>query len=143
MASEDEPKIVIDEDWKARVQREKEEAARKAEEAQSQNPKGEEKEEPVSVFVSLVQRLGFEGAMALGLVAPQDTKEVMIDLDLAQWVIDVMMDLREKTRDRLTPEEQSQLTSTLADLQRVYVMRSQQVHEAMLKNANVKKKPQA
>ncbi len=135
----DEPKIIVDEDWKARVQREKEEAAKKTEAAPESEESVEEKE-PASIFCTLVERLALEGAMALGLVAPQDTKEVMIDLGLAQWIIDVLMDLRQKTSDRLDAEEQSRLTATLADLQRVYVMRSQQVQEAMLKQANLKNK---
>lgn len=139
MAPDDEPKIIVDEDWKARVQREKEEAARKAAQSQEQGTESEEEEEQ-SLFSSLVDRLALEGAMALGLIAPKDTKEVMIDLNLAQWIIDVLMDLREKTRNNLEPEEQGKLTATLADLQRVFVLRSQQVHEAMLKNPDLKPK---
>lgn len=140
MAPDDEPKIIVDEDWKARVQREKEEAARKAAESQEQGTGTEEEAEEQSIFSTLIDRLALEGAMALGLVAPKDTKEVMIDLGLAQWIIDVLMDLREKTRNNLEPEEQGKLTATLADLQRVFVLRSQQVHEAMLKNPNLKPK---
>ena len=38
MSNEEEPKIIIDEDWKTKVQAEKEEARKKAEEPTSESP---------------------------------------------------------------------------------------------------------
>lgn len=136
MAS-DEPKIIIDEDWKARVQREKEEAAR-APAGEPQEVKAEE--EPESPFLALIGTLTMQAALALGMVAPRDSKEIVIDIGLAKWVIDVLMDLREKTRGNLAPGEQGHLTESISELQRVYVVRAQQAQEAAMKGPDLTKK---
>jgi len=136
MADDDKPKIIIDEDWKSQVQREKEEARKKAEEA----PKPEEKPAPEAEeasFEGLVSGLAMQAMIALGVLAPRDAKEVMIDLRGAKYVIDLLIVLRDKTKGNLTPEEQGYLAESLADLQQTYVLRSQQLQEAALRQAGV------
>jgi hypothetical protein len=143
---EDEPrKIFIDEDWKAQVQREREQAkiepqqpavAKQGEEA------GPEGEEAPSAFAALIQSVAAQCAFALGLIAPPDTKQVMVNLEEARYCVDTLVMLREKTKGNLTPEEQGLLSQTLAELQQVYAVRSQQIQEAQLKQAGVDlKKP--
>lgn len=124
------PKIIIDEDWKARAQREKEEAARLAEE-QAVSEEAPRQPEQVS-FTTLVSMLAMQTMMALGAVAPQGTQELYIDLDEAKFNLDLLAILREKTKNNLTPEEQGMLQSALADLQQGFVVRSQQIQEAAL-----------
>jgi len=134
MADDDKPKIIIDEDWKNQVQREKEEARKKSEEA----PKPEEKAAPEAEeasFEGLVSGLAMQAMIALGVLAPRDAKEVMIDLRGAKYVIDLLIVLRDKTKGNLTPEEQGYLAESLADLQQTYVLRSQQLQEAALRQA--------
>lgn len=136
MADDDKPKIIIDEDWKTQVQREKEEARKKAEEA----PKPEEKAAPEAEeasFEGLVSGLAMQAMIALGVLAPRDAKEVMIDLRGAKYVIDLLIVLRDKTKGNLTPEEQGYLAESLADLQQTYVLRSQQLQEAALHQAGI------
>jgi len=136
MADEDKPKIIIDEDWKTQVQREKEEARKKAEE----EPKPEEKAAPEAEeasFEGLVSGLAMQAMIALGVLAPRDAKEVMIDLRGAKYVIDLLIVLRDKTKGNLTPEEQGYLAESLADLQQTYVLRSQQLQEAALRQAGI------
>jgi len=136
MADDDKPKIIIDEDWKNQVQREKEEARKKSEEA----PKPEEKAAPEAEeasFEGLVSGLAMQAMIALGVLAPRDAKEVMIDLRGAKYVIDLLIVLRDKTKGNLTPEEQGYLAESLADLQQTYVLRSQQLQEAALRQAGV------
>jgi hypothetical protein len=136
MADDDKPKIIIDEDWKSQVQREKEEALKKAEAA----PKEEEKAAPESEeasFEALVSGLAMQAMIALGVLAPRDAKEVMIDLRGAKYVIDLLIVLRDKTKGNLTPEEQGYLAESLADLQQTYVLRSQQLQEAALRQAGI------
>jgi hypothetical protein len=134
----DEPKIFIDEDWKAQVQREKEEAQQKSE---SDPPKGEADEavaqpgEPS--FAGLLQSLAAQCAYALGLIAQQDAKQVMVDIVEAKYCIDTLMMLRGKTKGNLTPEEEGLLANMIAELQQVYVVRAQQVQEAELKKAGI------
>lgn len=129
------PKIIIDEDWKARAQREKEEASKQAEEATSATQE-EEMIDPTS-FSGLVNTLAMQGLIALGVLAPQDVKEITIDLNEAKYIIDTLMMLRDKTKGNLTPEEQGMLTEGIARLQQVYVMRSQQLQEAAMREAGL------
>jgi hypothetical protein len=82
-----------------------------------------------------------QAMMALGVLAPRDAKEVMIDLAGAKYVIDMLIILRGKTTGNLTPEEQGYLTETLADLQQTFVVRSQQVQEATLRGAGIHLNP--
>jgi hypothetical protein len=136
MADDDKPKIIIDEGWKNQVQREKEEARKKAEEA----PKEEEQAAPEAEeasFEGLVSGLAMQAMMALGVLAPRDAKEVMIDLRGAKYVIDLLIVLRDKTKGNLTPEEQGYLAESLADLQQTFVLRSQQLQEAALRQAGI------
>ncbi|GMU91313.1 MAG: hypothetical protein AMXMBFR4_03710 [Candidatus Hydrogenedentota bacterium] len=138
--ADEQPKIIIDEDWKAQVQREKEEAAKKAQEAQGTS-EGKTASAPhppeVASFAALVQTLAMQCAFALGLIAQREAKQVMVDIVEAKYMIDTLMMLRAKTKGNLTPEEEGILTTTIADLQQAYVMRSQQVQEAALKQAGI------
>lgn len=145
--ADEEKKILIDEDWKAQVAREKEEARARAEQKTEDAPQTEpeatpEKEAPEegpieADFTGLVNSLATQGLLALGLIAPQDAKEVYVDIAQARFVIDTLMMLREKTAGNLTAEESSHITTTLAELQRFYVARAQQVQEQTLKQAGV------
>ncbi len=137
MADEDAKKIIVDEDWKAQVQREREEARNKADE----EPAADEEKTPGRTegasFVNLVTDLATQTLFALGFIAPQGTKEVMVDIAQAKYLIDTLMVLRDKTKDNLAPEEEGHLREALGELQRAYVARAQQVQEAELKNAGV------
>ncbi len=133
------PKIIIDEDWKARAQREKEEAAKKTEETPAPEQE-EELLEPAS-FAGLVNTFAMQGLVALGVLAPRDVKQVTVDLDEAKYIIDTLMMLREKTKGNLTPDEQGMITEALARLQQVYVMRSQQLQEAAMRDAGLGPQP--
>ena len=70
--SQDEPKIFIDEDWKAQVQREKEQALKATEasgEAEPAEAEAEAAEEGDSRFLVLVSSLATQAMYALGLIA--------------------------------------------------------------------------
>lgn len=133
--SEEERKIIIDEDWKTRVQREKEEArAKGVGEAEESKPTPERASAEAS-FSSLTSSLAAQALFALGLIASRDTQEVTVDLDQARFLIDTLMMMREKTKGNLLPEEQGHLTEVIAELQRAFAARAQQVQEAALRNA--------
>jgi hypothetical protein len=140
--ADEQPKIFIDEDWKAQVQREREEAARKAAEAPGEGTEekpgaaGPRATEEVT-FASLLDHLGLQAAFSLGLVAGPDSKKVMVSLPEAKYMIDMLLTLRTKTKGNLMPEEEGTLTETIAELQRAYVVRAQQVQEAHLKQAGI------
>lgn len=137
--ADEQPKIIIDEDWKAQVQREKEQAqAKQVDEPvpDAQDSDAGDDEAP-STFGALIQSLAAQCAFALGLIAPPDTKQIMVNLEEARYCVETLVMLREKTKGNLTPQEQGILTQTLAELQQVYAVRAQQIQEAQLKQAGI------
>ncbi len=137
--ADEQPKIIIDEDWKAQVQREKEQAQSKLPEepVEAEESVDAAEDEAQSTFGALIQSLAAQCAFALGLIAPPDTKQVMVNLEEARYCVDTLIMLREKTKGNLTPQEQGILTQTLAELQQVYAVRAQQIQEAQLKQAGI------
>ena len=136
--ADDEQKIIIDEDWKAQVQREKEQALQATDEEEA--PGEEEDAEaamPATPFTALVNSLAAQCMLALGVIAPRDSQQVTVDIEQAKYTIDMLMMLREKTKGNLTSEEEGLLTEATSELQRGYVVRAQQVQEAALKNSGI------
>lgn len=132
MADDQGPEIIIDEDWKARVEREKEEAAKAPEEA----PSGESKDKAApSPFEGMVSYLATHAMGAMGMFAARDATEVQVNLEAAKFVIDGLMALREKTKGNLSAEEEGNLTAMIGDLQRAYVTCSQAVQETAMRSA--------
>jgi len=136
--ADDESKIIIDEDWKAQVQREKEEVEAEPEDApvapgQEVEPGGEE---PAN-FVALVSSLATQCMFALGLIAQQEGGQVMVDIQGAKFLIDLLLVLRDKTEGNLDSEEEGAITEAIAELQRAFVIRAQQVQEASMKEAGI------
>lgn len=137
---EEEPKIIIDEGWKAQVEREREEAQaveapETPEEGQSDaaSPAGEREE--ATKFEELISGLAAQSMLALGLIAQPGQDEVTVDLNYAKQSIDMLLMLRDKTKGNVTPREEGMLRESLSELQRAYAMRAQQVQEAALKGA--------
>lgn len=142
--SDEDKRIFIDEDWKAQVQREREEAAKKAaadpsvKDAQPQEgTEGAQGELPATPFLGLVQMLTTQGLFALGAIAPPDAQQVQVDLGGAQMLIEILADLKKKTEGNLSDEENTNLTQVLSELQRIYVMRAQQVQEQGMRGAGI------
>jgi len=130
---DDDKKIIIDEDWKAQVQREREQVRQSVEDGSEDGEGEEESAEPPSLFLALVETLAAQAMYALGVIGPPDTKQVYIDLGQAKYLVDTLQMLREKTAGNLDEDETGHLTEVLAELQRVYVVRAQQVQEAAMR----------
>ncbi len=142
--SDEEKKIIIDEDWKAKVQKEKEELQKKLEEEKAK--KGEEEEASTEditpSFETIVGILSTDAMLALGVIAPQGSQQVIIDLEQAQFFIDLLIILRDKTKGNLTPQEEGILKNSIAQLQEIYLVRYQQYQEAQLRQAGLKPNPE-
>ncbi len=124
--TDDEKKIIIDEGWKAQVEREKAEA-------EAQKPVAElreEQAEEMSLFDNLVASVAAQALMAMGLVGQEDQVEMYIDLNLAKHMIDTLMMLREKTSGNLSDDELRNLNEAVSELQRVFAVRVQQSRQA-------------
>ncbi len=148
--SEEEPKIIVDEGWKAQVQREKELAAAKPAEEEApvaETPvtpdlpvpdvasEGEEEEE--ASFTALVGSLATQIMFALGLVADPNDGQVMVNLDAARYTLDALAILEEKTQGNLTTEETETLTQARTELEQVFTVRVQQFQEQAMQEAGV------
>ncbi len=128
-----EKKIIVDEDWKSRVEAEREadqEAKAAAERAAVESegatagagaelpPSGPM---PDASFEMLLTTLAAESMVALGQVANPITGEANVNLDQAKYFIDTLQILREKTTGNLTEQEASALQMLLGQLQMAFV----------------------
>jgi hypothetical protein len=76
---------------------------------------------PQASFLSLLNMLGVEAAMHLGLMEMQDGQRTPIDLEAARHMIDMIAILKEKTSGNLATEEETLLENVLADLRMQFV----------------------
>ncbi len=139
----DTPKIIVDEDWKSKVDREREQAREKQEKepAKAAPAKGELEEADLTLFDYLVSTLAAQTVMALGLAAEEGQKQVYVDLGAARHLIDSLIMLREKTKGNLTKDEEANLNEAIAELQRVFAVRATQVREASLNRPGIDPNP--
>jgi hypothetical protein len=119
-------KIIIDEDWKARVEAEREALRKKQEAAGSGGPAEEPASEgqrppPPASLATLIASLAFQVMMSLGLVADPQSGPPQTHLDEARHLIDMLQMLEDKTVGNRSPEESRLLDSTLHDLRMAYV----------------------
>ena len=141
--SDDTPKIFIDEDWKAQVEREREQAkqpepsSRGGEQAEV-DAHAQEELQGDAYFVNLVSGLAAQCMFALGMVQPEpNQKQVTVDLGHAQLLIETLTMLKNKTTGNLEPDEEGHLREVLSELQQIYAVRAQQVQEAALRRAKI------
>lgn len=119
----EEKKIIVDEDWKAEAQKEKEILA--AQEEAEKEKKQEEKQTrgplPEGNFAALVSMLTTQALFALGLIHVKGQEEKEPDLEMARYNIDILETIQEKTKGNLTKEEETVLSNTLNELRMGYV----------------------
>ena len=136
---EEKPKIIVDDDWKAQAQAEKEKLAQQVEAAKSAGAaqpgaagaegaaaKGA-RELPPASFTTLVSSLVTQVFLALGGYEDPKTKRRYVDLDLARHHIDTLTVLEEKTRGNLTEDEKKLLDKALYETRMQYVQLAQRL----------------
>lgn len=141
MSEEQEPKIIIDEDWKSQVEREREElkaqeAAEEAAEKGESEPSSETAPQPDDAgdmpplpeasFPFLVTSLASQAVMSLGQMPGPDGQPVPVNLNHAKHFIDTIGVLEEKTKGNLDEEEGKFLQETLHQIRMMYVAIQQQ-----------------
>jgi hypothetical protein len=112
-----EKKIIIDDDWKKEAKKEKETLA-------AQEETGEQKHHgplPHGDFAALISMLVTQAFFAMGALKFEDQQDKEPDLELAKYNIDMLETLQEKTKGNLTPQEETVLKNTLAQVRMAYV----------------------
>jgi hypothetical protein len=132
--SDEEPKIIVDEDWKSQVERERELDAVNVDDA---GAGGDEPPLPEGSFRWIVDNLGTQAMFALGVVHDPQIPEVVVNLDEAKVVIDSIAILHEKTAGQLDEEEGAHLQLMLSELQRAFDARVQQFQAQALEEGDI------
>ncbi|NLH16603.1 MAG: DUF1844 domain-containing protein [Phycisphaerae bacterium] len=117
---EKDKKIIIDEDWKAEAQREKEQAEQQAQ-ADEGEEGGAETGLPQPDFTGLVSMLATQAFFALGLIGREGEPQREPDFLLAKFHIDTLEVLEKKTQGNLTDDEKRTLSGTLGQLRMAFV----------------------
>ena len=132
------PKIIVDEDWKQKVEAEKQaledeiaqkakELAGEAEEAgqgdapEGDAPEGADYDLPPASFPGLLQEFSTRALVSLGMVPNPFTQEAQVDLKAAAYSIDMLAVLQEKTEGNLEEQEATYLAQLTAQLREAFV----------------------
>jgi hypothetical protein len=70
---------------------------------------------------TLFLSIGSSAAMAMGLAPNPTSGKTDVDLEMARFNIDLLMMLKDKTKNNLSPDESRFLESILTDLQLRFV----------------------
>ena len=122
MPEPSEKKIIIDEDWKTQVERERE--AEKEGGAAATADAGKLPPDvplPPASLTYLATTLYFQAMTSLGLMPDPATGKAEKTLPLAKHFIDMLEVVQEKTEGNRTPEETDDLESMLHQLRLAYV----------------------
>lgn len=112
------PKIIVDSDWKAQAQAEKEKLAEVDEHAEAASGQGGL---PPADFQSIVGTLFSQALMYLGGMADRRSGAVMVDLEAGKHFIDLLAVLEAKTKGNLDATEKELMTQALAEARGMFV----------------------
>jgi len=133
--TDQEKKIIIDEDWKTEAKQEKEKlvAEEKTEEkteekAEEKAPAADDKRPPLPEgnFSALLSMLVTQTMFALGALQMDGQEPREPDFELARYHIEMLQTLTEITKGNLSEQEDEVLSRTLNDLRMTFVQLSGQ-----------------
>lgn len=127
-ADADQPKIIIDSDWKSQAQAEKERLAEK-EQHEAAGPGGPDGLPPAD-FRGLLGSLATQALLYMGAYPDPETGRALVALDYAKHYIDLMGVLEAKTKGNLSPEEQEEMSGVLQELRMRFVQLAGMVEKA-------------
>ncbi len=117
----DKPKIIIDEDWKSQIEREKEAAKQEAAQSVAAEEDKQEFQMPEASFSLLVSMFSTQAMMALGQMPHPVTGKSEVSKPEAKHFIDLLAMLEEKTQGNLSGEETAMLSNMLHQLRMGFV----------------------
>lgn len=128
-----EKKIYIDEDWKSKVEAERQEAQKRHAEDMSRAPQAASQPEaspdapfPPPSLAILATTLGMQAMSAMGLIPDPVSGKTEAHLNQARHLIDMVQMLQDKTAGNRTDEETAVLDGLLHELRMGYVAVAQQ-----------------
>ena len=127
--SDEEKKIIVDEDWKSQVEREREEleAATDSSETGAQATTESSQaagEIPPASFAMLITTIGSQAMFALGQIPDPATGQPSYQPEVARHHIDTLAVLQEKTSGNLDGEEKQMLDEYLNQLRQIFIART-------------------
>lgn len=127
MSDSEEPKIIVDEDWKSQVEKEKDEL-RQQEAVSETAPETDPMQQiPEASFQVLLATLATQAMAMLGLLPNMDgSGNTEPNLPMARHLVDMIGVLEEKTKGNLSDEEAAMLQENLHQLRMAFVAVSQQ-----------------
>ncbi len=126
MADGDQPKIIVDDDWKSQARAEK---AKLAEEVKAKEVAGAAPPDEIG-FTDLIRLLATQALMYMGAFPDPQTGKAMVALDIAKMNIDLLGVVEEKTRGNLSDDEKKMLEGTLHELRLQYVEIARAIQKA-------------
>lgn len=123
-AEEKKPNLIIDEDWKTQVEREKTETDQAAAaQAAAVEPAAGDQDLgiPPPTLMTLLTTLGTQALLMLGQITHPVTNKRDVDLEQARHFIDLLAMLEVKTGGNRTDEESQVLDGLLHDLRMLFV----------------------
>ncbi len=137
--TEPDPELIVDSDWKAQVEKEKQQAANDASPATTDANEVAEPDEPsesaekidhgpippASLQV-LLTTLYSQTMMSLGVIPNPSTQEAKKDLPMAKHFIDTIEILQQKTVGNTTDDETKMFEELLHNLRMAYVQMSKE-----------------
>jgi Domain of unknown function (DUF1844) len=137
----EEPKLIIDSDWKNQAQAEKDRLEQAAAAKKAKSPaagiagggvEGEtEGEEGPAGFKDLVAMFATQAMSYMGYFPDPRTGQAVVALDYAKINIDMLGILEEKTKGNLTEEESAFMQRTVGELRMAFVELSKAVAKAV------------
>ncbi len=123
--SDSEPKIIVDEDWKSQVAREKAEQRAKERRAKRDDSGAEETLDengfPVPSFSMLVSTFATQAFAGMGFIPDPVTNQPKVNRPMAKHFIDMLAVLETKTVGNLTDDENNMLRDALHQLRMAFV----------------------
>ncbi|TVQ31129.1 MAG: DUF1844 domain-containing protein [Phycisphaeraceae bacterium] len=124
---EEPPRIIVDSDWKAQAQAEKEKLASQESAAGAAGQEQDDTGMPPADFKTLMASLATQGLLYLGGIPDPETGRGVISLEYARHYIDLLAVLEVKTKGNLDKDEAEELAGVLKELRARFVYIAQSV----------------
>ncbi len=120
-STSDEPRILVDEGWKAQVEREKETLRSQSTPGDDASTEEDLLLPPPASFEGLIHMLANQAMASLGFMVDPETGEPTVNRPVAKYLIDLLGVVEEKTKGNLLTEEEMQLQDALHSMRMLYV----------------------